>query len=64
MKKSLLVKFLIMALALVFVFTLASCDKEEEEDGGVEYENKEELADMAKVWCNNRYHLRMVVQSD
>ena len=45
MKKSLLIKILMMALAMVLVFALASCDIEEEEDG---YQDNEDLAEMNK----------------
>ncbi|MBE6593643.1 MAG: leucine-rich repeat domain-containing protein [Ruminococcaceae bacterium] len=44
MKKSLLIKILMMALAMVLVFALASCDIEED-DG---YQDKEDLQDINK----------------
>lgn len=53
MKKSLIIKLLIMALAMVFVFALASCDEglfgEEEE-----YLDNEDLADLNKDLKNDK----------
>ena len=46
MKKSLFIKILMMALAMVLVFALASCNIEEEEGDG--YQNKEDLQEINK----------------
>lgn len=53
MKKSLVIKLLMMALALVFVFALSSCDLGMFEDDG-EYADNEDLADINKDLKNEK----------